>query len=69
MVRVLATMILSHTSKASVLDCEHVAKALIKKFLFLKEYVSYIISLLQITYYSTKLGVLGNIYLCEVSEL
>lgn len=45
MVRVLATMILTHTSKASVSDCEYVAKALVQKFPFLKEYVSYIISL------------------------
>ena len=40
MVRVLATMILAHISKASTTDCDHVAKALIQKYPFLKEYVS-----------------------------
>ena len=35
MVRVLATMILPYVSKATVLDCEHVAKALVWKFSFL----------------------------------
>ena len=42
MVRVLATMILVQISKASTTDCDHVAKALIQKFPFLKEYVSYV---------------------------
>ena len=40
MVRVLATMILSQLPKASTNDCDHVAKALIRKYPFLKEYVS-----------------------------
>ena len=41
MVRVLGTMILLHLSRASTTDCDQVAKALIRKFPFLKEYVSY----------------------------
>ena len=40
MIRVLSTMILIHVSKASMHDCKHVGKALIRKFPFLKEYVS-----------------------------
>lgn len=39
MVRVLATMLLSHISRPSMKDCELVAKALIQKFPFLEEYV------------------------------
>ena len=38
---VLGTLILSHLSRGSTTDCDQVAKALIRKFLFLKEYVSY----------------------------
>ena len=44
MVRVLATTILSQVSRASMKDCEIVAKALVQKFPFLQEYVSSIIS-------------------------
>ena len=40
MVQVLATMILSHVSKPSISDCEHVAKALMQKFPYLNECVS-----------------------------
>ena len=47
MVQVLATMILAHVPRASVDDCDHVAKALVQKFPFLKEYVSL---LLTVTY-------------------
>ena len=68
MVRVLATVILSYTSRARVFDCEHIAKALVQKFPFLKEYVSYILFLCN-KLLIIQLGVLGNIYLCEISEL
>ena len=39
-VRVLATMMLTTGTRATTSDCDHVAKALIRKFPFLKEYVS-----------------------------
>ena len=44
MVRVLATMILAHVRRASVDDCYHVAKALVHKLPFLKEYVSLLLT-------------------------
>jgi len=40
MVHVLATMILKTGLQATVHDCQHVAKALVRNFPFLKEYVS-----------------------------
>ena len=40
MVHVLATMILKTGLWATVHDCQHVAKALVGNFPFLKEYVS-----------------------------
>lgn len=43
MVRVLATTVLSHISKASMKNCEYVAKALVQKFPFLQEYVSCVV--------------------------
>lgn len=39
-VRVLATVLLTHVQKPSKKHCEVVAKALVRKFPFLKEYVS-----------------------------
>lgn len=39
-VRVLATVLLTHVQKPSKRHCEVVAKALVRKFPFLKEYVS-----------------------------
>ena len=39
-VRVLATMMLATGSRATTSDCDRVAKALVRKFPFLKEYVS-----------------------------
>ena len=39
-VRVLATVLLTHVQKPSMRQCEVVAKALVRKFPFLKEYVS-----------------------------
>ena len=39
-VRVLATVLLTHVQKPTKRQCEVVAKALVRKFPFLKEYVS-----------------------------
>ena len=39
-VRLLGTMILTTGSRATTNDCDQVAKALVRKFPFLKEYVS-----------------------------
>jgi len=39
-VRVLATVLLTHIQRPSMRHCEVVAKALVRKFPFLKEYVS-----------------------------
>lgn len=39
-VRVLATVLLTHIQRPSKRQCEVVAKSLIRKFAFLKEYVS-----------------------------
>ena len=39
-VHVLATILLTHVQKPSMRQCEVVAKALVRKFPFLKEYVS-----------------------------
>lgn len=70
MVRVLSTMILTHVSKASVHDCEHVGKALVRKFPFLKEYVSLMLPvfLFIVTYY-IHIAIVVSIYVCEMSEL
>ena len=40
-VRVLATVLLTHVQKPSKRQCEIVAKSLVRKFPFLKEYVSF----------------------------
>ena len=70
MVRVLATMILSHVSKASVSDSEHVAKALVQKFPFLKEYVSMCcLSTSVITCSCMLITFLGTIHLCQMPKL
>ena len=44
-VRVLATVLLTYIQKPSMRQCEVVAKALVRKFPFLKEYVSIILCL------------------------
>ena len=69
MVRVLSTMILTHVSKASVHDCEQVGKALVKKFPFLKEYVSLILPVFFIVINYTHIAIMVSIYVCEMSKL
>ena len=45
MCRVLATVLQTHVQRPSVAQCEIVAKALVRKFPFLKEYVSSLLPL------------------------
>ena len=50
MVRTLATMLLAHIPKPSKRDCEHIAKSLVRKHSFLKEYVSHYTKCIAIRY-------------------
>jgi len=60
MVRVLSTMILTHISKASVRDCEHVGKALVRKFPLQTAIFALVIMPIEF---------MGSIHVCQMSKL
>ena len=67
-VRVLATMILATGSRATTSDCDHVAKALVRKFPFLKEYVSIKVSIVYSLLNVSIIAILVSLYLCKMPK-
>ena len=71
MVRILATILLSHVSRPSMKDCELVAKDLVHKFPFLEEYVCPFVFTHVFDSYSNypPVAFLGSVCLYSLSKL
>ena len=67
-VRVLATMILTSGPRVTTSDCDHVAKALVRKFPFLKDYVSIKVSIVYSLLIVSVIAILVSLHLCKVPK-